>query len=107
MDGKFSKGIASAVFVQTLRPLKAAYPFKLRQVLADELPQDRRRNIFIAMAQNIADPGNLDPRNTRMTGLQLQRQVPTGFGNDFDTPLHKPVRLPVRFEFIERQLAEN
>jgi hypothetical protein len=77
------------------------------EISLGELPHDGCGDIFVVVPQYIADTRNLSPRNVRMTSFQFVRQVVACLGNDLDTALNKPLRLPLCLENIERHIAEH
>lgn len=57
--------------------------------------------MLVFVAQNVPETGHLAPRDFRMPGLHLVRQVTAGFRDDLNAPLHQPALAPVSFECVE------
>ncbi|HTZ71485.1 MAG TPA: hypothetical protein VMB71_12600 [Acetobacteraceae bacterium] len=89
------------------RPFIAARKFKLRQVLAHELPKDTGLNIFVTVAQHAADASDLGPWDVRVTGFHIRREMSAGLGDNLNAPLHESVPLPIRLEGVEGQIAHH
>jgi len=60
-----------------------------------------RCDIFIFVAQYVADPRNLLPRDFRMPRFHLICQMPARLGNNLNAALDKPLPLPIGFERFE------
>lgn len=88
------------------RSLGEASSLKHGHVIAYKLPEDSGGNIFVPVAQDIADAGDLRPRDFRMASLHAGGQVAAGFGYDFNAALDQPVPLPVAFQRFNREITQ-
>jgi hypothetical protein len=83
----------------------AARLFKVWQVFADKLPENRRRNILVAMAKDVSNSRDLHPGDFRMPRFDVLRQVAAGFGDDLNPALNEQMPLPIGFQVVNRQIA--
>lgn|SRR5581483_938231 len=59
------------------------------------VPDDSGSDVMILMAKDIADCGNVTPRNLGVLRLDRVRYVARGLGDDLDAPLDGALRLLV------------
>ena len=58
------------------------------------------------MALDMADIGNVLPRNVRVAGFKLQCQVTAGFRHDLDTLLLEPLLFQIGLERIKVEVTQ-
>ena len=87
--------------------LIAAGFLQCRKIGLRQLPYDRRRDVFIIVAQHVADRRYLLPRDIRMACFHLIRQMPARLGNNLNPALDKPLPLPIGFELLERYILQH
>jgi len=85
----------------------AADALQCRQIGLRQFPQDSRGDIFVIVAQYVANSGNLLPRNFRIACLQVIREMTAGFGYNLNTALDEPFPLPILFECFERHIYQD
>ncbi len=75
--------------------------FQVGQVVDDEFPNDRRRHSLVVVSQDVADAGDLSPRDIAMPRFQLVRKTAAGLRYDFEASLHQPPEPPIILERLE------
>ena len=87
--------------------LIAAGFLQCRKIGLRQLPYDGRRDVFIFVAQHVADRRYLLPRDLRMASFHLIRQMPARLENDLNPELDKPLPLLIAFELLERYILQH
>ena len=54
----------------------------------DRIPDDARRDVVVLVAKDIADRGDVTPRNIGVLSFNLARYVSRGFRDDLNTPFN-------------------
>jgi hypothetical protein len=87
--------------------LIAAGFLQCRKISVRQLPYDGRRDVFIIVAQDVADRRYLLPRDLGMAFFHLICQIPACLGNNLNAALDKPLPLPIGFERFERYILST
>jgi hypothetical protein len=61
--------------------------FERRQVILDHAPDDGMLEAVVAVAQDVADTGDVAPGDLGVRGFEIVRQVARRFRDDFDASL--------------------
>ena len=67
------------IYGQARRQLFTTDHFQSRQIFSNKRPHDGCRDIFVIVAQHIADTGHFMPRDFRMPGFQFIREMAACF----------------------------
>jgi hypothetical protein len=81
--------------------------FQDGQALDDELPDDGGRNSSVIMSQDVADAGDLSPRDMWVPRFELVGKMAARLRNHLKTTLHEPLASPITLESLERKVAKN
>src|SRR5271166_898048 len=77
--------------------------FRVVRPMRADSPEDIRSYRSVVMAQDVADPGDLLPRDIRFRCLQAIRDPAAGLGDDFEIALDQLTDTPVGDELLEVQ----
>jgi hypothetical protein len=75
------------------------------QVVLHDLPQERRRNLPVFVAQYVPDRCNFRPWDGRLSGLHGVGQSPAGLRHDLNPALNDPLPFPILLELPKRRGA--
>jgi hypothetical protein len=98
--------ISAAISTFFRGEFSAAGFFQCRQVGLHRLPQDGGGNTLVVVAQYVADPRNLLPRDFWIARFQVIRKMTTGFGNNLNIALYEPLPLPIVFECFGQHIRQ-
>ena len=85
---------------------RAADLLQRRQIHLHQLPKDGCGDALVVVAQYVSDPRNFLPGDFRVARFQVIRKMTTGFGNNLNTALNKPLPLPIVFECQQRHVSQ-
>ena len=63
--------------------------------------------MFVIMAQDVADAGDLRPRNIGVALFHVLGHVAACFGDDLDAAFDNPLIQPIGFEILQGKIAEQ
>jgi hypothetical protein len=75
------------------------------KVVLDDLPQERRRNLPVFVAQDVPHGCDLPPRDARISILHGIGQSSAGLRHDLDPMLNDSLLLLISLEYLKRRGA--